>query len=265
MTNRTIYYLGDYLSFHHLAAIAFFGEDHIFHPEPSFDAIIEKVKMDELAFAVIAAENTVAGDIPGNYQRICSSGLSVVGTVTIPVQLHLAAKTDLELNAIHAVYTHAMAILETNNFFSRVPHIQLMQTHSTSTAIKMVAESSETGIAAIGNKAAIQFYGLQIIAENIDNHAENFTRFLILSNKSTDTQTTNLPVIASICMRPLNNLSSQFEHFIGAMRLCREIADGRYYIETAEMLPEQLFNLLSKIDSDLGTIKVLGIYPLLPE
>jgi len=260
LVNKNIFFLGDKLSFHHLAAISYFGADNIFSSAPSFDAIIEKIKLTKDAFGIIAVHNTIAGDVPDNYERICKSGLNIHSSIKTPVQLHLAARTDLQLSEIYMVYSHEMAILQTSDFFLKAPHIQFTRTASTASAIKLVSESSETGIAAIGNKAAIQFYGLQVIAENIDNLAENFTRFLILSNISTETQTTNLPVIASIHLQKVDGWDGAFSGLSTAKALKKELSDGSFYFETIKILPEQLFNLLAKINQNGIKARVLGIY-----
>lgn len=260
MTSKKIFFLGDKFSFHHIAALSYFGHENTFLNEATFDEIIEKIKQTENSFGIIAVENTLAGEVEGNYEKICNSGLNIHGNITIPVELNLAAKSDMPLSLIKMVYSHEMAFKETSNFFNETPHILFNYTSSTASAVKFIAESSESGIAAIGNKAAIEYYGLHMIAEKIDNHSENYTRFIILSNQMSATDTTNSPLSASILLQTEANLTGILNEFSATLTTKKQLNNGCFYIESNKMLPKQLFNLLRKICQNDAGARVLGIY-----
>lgn len=260
LNQQRIYFLGEPFSFHYLAAQAFFGGDNQFVSAASFDAIIEQTRLNENSFGVMAVENTLAGDVPGNFIRIANSGLTICGSITLPVELFLAAKENISLDQLTTVYSHEMAIKETSTFFSQYPHIQFTATPSTSGAVKLVAEHNNKNIAAIGNKAAILFYHLQIIASKIDNHASNFTRFLILSKKSLAPLTTFPAKIASLILQPyeMEDFTAQFG--ADAIHLIRHTDAQNVYIETKELLPEQIINIALKYGYNTADSRVLGIY-----
>ena len=260
MSQQHIYFLGEPFSFHHLAAKAFFGGDNHFVSAASFDAIIEQTRLEENCFGVMAVENTLAGDVQGNFNRIAKSGLNICGSITLPVELFLAAKENIGLDQIATVYSHEMAIKETTTFFSKYPHLQFIATPSTSGAVKLVAEDSSRNIAAIGNKWAILHYQLQIIAENIDNHASNFTRFLILSKNYFQQHTTFPSQKASLILQPfeIEDFSNQFG--ADSITLIRQLDAQNVYIETKELLPEQIINIALKYGYNTADSRVLGIY-----
>ncbi len=260
MNQQRIYFLGEPFSFHYLAAQAFFGGDNQFVSAASFDAIIEQTRLEENSFGVMAVENTLAGDVPGNFIRIANSGLNICGAITIPVELFLAAKGNIPLEQLTTVYSHEMAIKETTTFFSQYPNIQFIATPSTSGAVKLVAEHDDKNIAAIGNKAAISFYHLQIIATKIDNHASNFTRFLILSKKKSTSQTTFEGKIASLILQPFEMADFTAQFGADVIHLIRHTEDQNVYIETKELLPEQIINIALKYGYNTADSRVLGIY-----
>lgn len=261
MSGKHIFYLGDLYSFHHIAATAFFGNENTFIGLSSFDEIIQTTLADKNNYAVLAVENTLAGDVPMNFERITGSGLEIIGEINVPVQLCLAAKNVLQLSEIKEVYSHQMAIKESTAFFANYLSIQFILTPSTATAVKMVAASEKNDIAAIGNKSAINYYHLQIIADKIDDHASNLTRFLILSKNKIETDTTFSPKKASLLLQPklggaLVNIENNPQ-----FTLHRNLETGNVYIETVDLTPEQLFNLKVKFEQDGHSVKVLGAYP----
>ncbi|MBK8343646.1 MAG: hypothetical protein IPL12_10255 [Bacteroidetes bacterium] len=127
MNQQRIYFLGEPFSFHYLAAQAFFGGDNQFVSAASFDAIIEQTRLNENSFGVMAVENTLAGDVPGNFIRIANSGLTICGSITLPVELFLAAKENISLDQLTTVYSHEMAIKETSTFFHNIRIFNLPQ------------------------------------------------------------------------------------------------------------------------------------------
>jgi prephenate dehydratase len=262
LSSKTIYFLGDLFSFHHLAGVDFFGGDNQFIAASTFDDIISNTQSQAGNFAVVAVENSLAGDVPGNFQRISLSGLTIIGEITAPVELHLAAKSPIQIGDLKTVYSHQMAIKESKRFFEQYPDIEFVNTPSTASAVKLVATSVKQNIAAIGNKSAIAYYHLQVIAENIDNHAENFTRFLILSNNKAIDNTTFLDGKASFLLQPGKTGLPEGLNVHPNISLLRHLENGNVYIETVFLTSQQIINMLSNFEQNGLTVSVLGVYPV---
>jgi prephenate dehydratase len=262
LSKNVVYFLGEQFSFHHLAARSYFGADQTYISCPSFNAIVDACNGQDTHFGIIAVENTLAGDVPGNFETICNSGLTICGEIILPIQLQLAAKQQLAIDDIKAIYSHTMAIRETTTFFEAYPEIEFIETPSTSGAVKLVATSLKQNIAAIGNKTAINHYNLQIIAENIDNHASNFTRFLILSKKKGEIDTTFLTFKASLHLQPSALDLFKVSAGLPEIALLRHLKTGNVYIETGELLPQQLINIADFEQQNPAISSILGIYPL---
>ena len=108
----------------------------------------------------------------------------------------LAAK----LAGIRKVMSHPVAIAQSSQFLKKyLPHAELEHVSSTAEGVRLVKTSGDAGIAAIGTVLAARRYGLQVLAEDIQDHKNNFTRFILVGKqpiqiKSTDTYKTSLQV-----------------------------------------------------------------------
>lgn len=182
---KTVAYLGEPYSFHYLAAEEFFGSEVKLIPQKSFDLIVDAVKKEDVNFGIIAADNSLAGNIADNnitnLQRICEQEFIICAETYFHVNLHLAAVKHVPISAITTVISHPVAIRESSNFLNKNPHIQTQEINSTAGGIKKVADMRLDYAAAIGNRKAIEQYGLVILQEDIDNHPDNFTRFFIIT------------------------------------------------------------------------------------
>lgn len=248
--------LGEPYSFHHVAAMQYWDRDQQFQFHHDFDALIASVRNNVADFGLIAVENTIAGDVPGNYARVADSGLFIHGEIYLHLDMHLAAKHAVPLEQIHTVISHPMALKETAPFFLSYPAIQKIPADSTSSAAKFVSEQADPGFAAVANTAAIRFFNLQIISKNIDNLPNNVTRFLILCKIDNRSNATSGKLKASMLLQG---------HIQGALSQClhlqRTVNQGLVYAECHETDPALIEQNLHKVQSHGVDIQLLGVYP----
>ena len=260
-----IAFLGDQFSYHHLAGIAFFGADHDFIGTETFGSIINNVVSGDCNFGIIAVENTLAGDVPGNFELLVNSSLEIYGEITLKIALQFAALPGARITDIKTVYSHKMAIRETTAYFSSYPQFLFIETASTSSAVKFVAEQNSNNNAAIGSSTAIKHYHLEVLASGIDNSTDNRTRFLIICNKSPNYRTTNFEVKASLMLQTpeqgfdVNTLEEILQ--MHRIRFRRPLNNGNVYIETELTNKFQINNMLQEMEGKGVQTRVLGIYP----
>ncbi len=259
-----IIFLGEQFSYHHLAAMAFWGKENDFISAPNFDTIVDKVVSGDVEYGIIAVENSLAGDVPGNFELLCKNPIEICGEITLKIELQLAAQPGTKLNQIQTVYSHKMAIRETSRFFSQYPGINFVETPSTSAAMKFVAEQKSPFLAAIGSITALHFYSLENLASEIANSRDNRTRFLVLHHKSPSGLTTKFGGKASLFLQSdkEENLNLEInELFSGCeISLIRTLKEGNVYIEILFTNNFQLDNTVREIrESGIG-IRVLGVY-----
>lgn len=247
--------LGEPYSFHHVAAMQYASPDIHCHFHAGFDEVLQDLAAGTADRAIIAVENSIAGDVPGNYARVLRSGAHISGEIFLHLDMHLAGKHIVPVEQLHTVISHPMALKETAVYFRAYPHIRLMPATSTSAAARMVTEQNNPGVAAVANLAAIRFFNLQLIAKNIDKLPNNVTRFLILSNEATPLHATHDTVKASFSLMP----GSAYPE--GPLGMTRLLDTGEVYLE----LPVDAAGTVStRVQAILGTIagaQLLGMYP----
>jgi prephenate dehydratase len=112
--------------------------------------------------------------------------MKVIGEIYLKIKQNLVALPGQKIEDIKEVYSHPMAILQCQVFFDDYPAIRLIDSIDTALSAKKISEQKLMGIAAIASDLAAEKYQLEIIAEGIETHKKNYTRFLILEDKNGD-------------------------------------------------------------------------------
>lgn len=168
-------------SFHQVAARSFFGKQVEILPCATFtDLIREASDKKRTRGGVMAIENSIAGSIMPNYNLLQKSNLFVVGEVYLQIDQHLMVNPGVKLTDIKEVHSHPMALQQCLGFLNKHPW-KLIETEDTALSAKQVHQRKSKHIAAIAGKLAAELFGLKLIAPNIHDVKNNYTRFLILS------------------------------------------------------------------------------------
>ena len=185
-------------SFHDLAAKRYFGSPG-FHAEPqrtaepqsielleclTFKDVFAAVQSGEADYGMTAIENTIAGSIAGNYRLLEQHSLSIVGEVYLRIQHCLVALPGQKEEEITHVLGHPVAIPQCERFFQDRPWMRVEESTDTASAAKLIAEEGLKGTAAIAGFAAAEMYGLEVLAERIEDQTHNTTRFLAIARES---------------------------------------------------------------------------------
>lgn len=160
----------------------------------AYDSIIEVIEAYEQSccdFALIPIENSTEGSVTMSIDKLFhDSKADVVAEFTLPISQNLlghASKQPLEL-----IYSHPQALAQTRNYLrAHYPYAQVQVMPSTSAAAEVVQQHPERPIAAVANYQAAEMFDLEILAENIQDSAQNTTRFWLLGK---DKQRFDLPV-----------------------------------------------------------------------
>ena len=180
----TVVYAGEPGAFAEDAVIAAFGDVER-AAVGSFRAVFESVAGGAAAGAgVVPIENVVNGTVRENYDLLLEHDLEIVGEVVVPVRLCLATLSGQSLADIERVYSHIQALGQAEAFLRTRPW-QLLTTYNTAGAGKSIVERDERGAAAVLSPRAAALFGLEILAEEIQDIADNRTRFLVLARPGT--------------------------------------------------------------------------------
>jgi prephenate dehydratase len=145
----------------------------------SFEDALDAVKDGRAAQAIIPIENSQHGRVADIHFLLPESGLHIVGEYFMPIHHALMATGN---GPFEAAYSHPQALGQSRRFL-RARGIVPLSYVDTAGAAAYVAERGDPAIAAIAPAIAAELYGLRIIAHNIEDSADNMTRFVILARE----------------------------------------------------------------------------------
>ncbi|MBO3754132.1 MAG: prephenate dehydratase [Candidatus Brockarchaeota archaeon] len=176
-------YLGPRGSFTMEAAEKYFsGKPYALQPYPTIRSVFKSVEEAEADYGVTPVENSLEGPVSETLDCLASSGLSIVGEEVLKIAFHLSSR-ERRLEDVRIVFSNPHALAQVRMFLDRVmPEARIREVSSTSKAALMAAKTR--GGAAVCSEAAAREYGLRILARNIQDERENYTRFLVLSREA---------------------------------------------------------------------------------
>ncbi|MEQ8581926.1 MAG: prephenate dehydratase [Marinoscillum sp.] len=175
-----IAYLGPEGSFTHQAAESRYGAMSDYIPLDSITSVFESVKTSRARFGVVPIENNQEGTVQETIDLLAMHKLSIAAEIVLPIHFAFASKEE-NLENIKTVYSRDIAFRQCKNFLNdyfKHP-VKLVPVSSTSRACQIAGE--EDGAAAICAPIAARQYTLPILYSNIQDSADNQTRFLIIS------------------------------------------------------------------------------------
>jgi prephenate dehydratase len=153
----------------------------------SFEDALEAVKEGRSARAIIPIENSQHGRVADIHFLLPESGLSIVGEYFMPIHHAVMAlpKADGTCGPFSAAYSHPQALGQSRHYL-RERGIVPMSYVDTAGAAAYVREMGDPSACAIAPKLAAELYGLKVVEENVEDAADNTTRFVVLSREPLD-------------------------------------------------------------------------------
>jgi prephenate dehydratase len=150
-----------------------------------------RVTSGEADFGVVPVENSQAGSVNESYELLQRSSLvRITGEVVIRVDHALLAPPGARLEGIRRAYSHWQALAQCEEFLT-THHIDPVPVHDTAGGARLVAERAATDEAAIASVEAGTRLGLTVLAEHIQTHPDNFTKFAVIGTRDAELGTPN--------------------------------------------------------------------------
>ncbi len=181
MAKVIVAFQGERGSFSEEAAYKLLGNRIRILPCETFTATFQSVAHGKAQACLVPIENTLAGSVYENYDLLQSNALHIVGEVSLRIVHNLIALPGTSRKDVRQVYSHPVALAQCGQFFARHPQIERIPFYDTAGAVKMLAERRIRGAAAIASRIAADVYRARILVRHLEDHHENFTRFLLLS------------------------------------------------------------------------------------
>ncbi|MBI5970796.1 MAG: prephenate dehydratase [Deltaproteobacteria bacterium] len=176
-----IAFLGPVATFTHQACLQHFGSSGDLLPKKEIEDVFDDVEKGRADFGVVPIENTIEGVVNHTLDMLATSSLKICAEVMLEVSLALMNKSG-KMQDIKKVCSRPHALAESKNWLkNNLPRAALIDVSSTALGAQMASVDAET--AAIASLAAAPLYGLRIIEKNIQDSANNITRFLVISKR----------------------------------------------------------------------------------
>jgi chorismate mutase / prephenate dehydratase len=145
---------------------------------PSFAAVVEAAAGLEVAFGVLPIESSLSGPVNETHDLLYDSSLSITGETILPIRHCLVGLAGARLQEIRVVRSHPAALDQCRRLLAAMPWATAVAAATTADAAHQVAEDNEPSEAAIASERAAAMYGLTVIAGDVGDHPEAYTRFV---------------------------------------------------------------------------------------
>ena len=179
-------------SFHHLAALRWFGEDIEILPCTTFLGVFQALQDGTADRGICAVENSLYGSINEVYDLLLAFKYPIVGELPEHIHQQLIVIPGADISHISRVYSHPVALDQCKGFLAEhLPAAEKIEYHDTAEAVALIRELANPTYAAIAGHAAATHHGMQVLQENIEDERTNFTRFLILDPRAEKVENAN--------------------------------------------------------------------------
>lgn len=151
-------------------------------PCPTFEDAFNAVETGKADLAMIPIENTIAGRVADIHHLLPESRLHIVGEYFLPIHFDLMVLPGVRMDEIRSVHSHIHALGQCRKFIRR-HRWKPMVAGDTAGAARLVSQEGERSWAALAPRLASKLYGLDILAENVEDADDNITRFVVLSKE----------------------------------------------------------------------------------
>jgi len=271
LPSSRIAFQGERGAFSEEAAVKLLGEDIQLVPRPTFETLYSSIQ-DGLADYILAPiENSLAGSVHRSYDLLISSGLHIQAEVVIPIAHNLIGLPGAVFARITQVSSHPVALAQCERFFTSHPSIKRVTADDTAGSVQEVLRAGDPTKAAIASRRAAAVYGGAILREHLEDHPENYTRFLLLAPSSEVSEDADkLSLVLHLAHKP-GSLCRVLDAFarrnLNLLKIESRPIPGTpwsysFYLDLQASLKDP--NTLAALD-ELGrftdSVKVLGCYP----
>jgi prephenate dehydratase len=262
---------GGQASFHHLATQQHFSKNSIAIAEcQTFRQVCDVLQKGKADLAVMAIENILVGSILPNYSLLEEYSFNIIGETFLYIQQHLMALPGQKLEEIKIVRSHPMALLQCSDFLEANPNLKILEAFDTADSAKEIREDNRKHIGAIASREAARKYNLQILAEDIENIKQNYTRFLILSTenngKNQDADKASISFHLNHHVGALADVLAIFKRnginltLIQSVPIPGKIQEYAFHCDLEWENPDAFKETLDEVKSLSEELHVLGIY-----
>ena len=265
---------GEEGAFSEAAAVQLLGEDIVTVPRPTFDSTFRAIPERAAEALLVPVENSLAGSVVRVYDLLLDSNLTITAETILPIEMNLIACPGASIADIRSISSHPMALAQCERFFSQHPSIKRLPAEDTAGSVRETMARGDKTHAAIAGKYAADRYRGVIIAEKIQDNAENYTRFVLLqparqAENANSSQARKMSIAMRLAHRP-GSLLSSLEPFarngVNLLKIESRPIHGRpweyqFFVDVEADTVARLEQALMELRAAAHEVRVLGLYP----
>ena len=236
----------------------------------NFNGVFAALESGLCQYGVIPVENSTAGSVNQIYDLMMKYNFYIVKSVKLKVDHSLLTKEGTAMEDIKEIYSHEQAVLQCDDYLKKFPHAKVILCDTTAAAAKMVAESDRHDIAALASYECGQLYGLQCLEEDVQDHGNNFTRFICISKNLEiypGADKASLKIEVSHKPGSLYNVLARFNSLginifkLESRPIPKRDFDYMFYFDIdANVYSEEFIRLMNQLEELTHDYKYLGSY-----
>ena len=243
-------------------------------PCAQLEEVFNAVKDGTVRYGVVPVENTLAGSIHKCYDLLFQHDVKIVAETVCRIEFNLIAPPGVKLEQLQKALSHPVALAQCEKFFRGHPQIQAVSVYDTAGAVEMVLKSGARDSAAIATRRAAEVYGGVVLLPAIQDHAENYTRFLLIApvaavydrQQSSDLKTTLAFRVANRPAALYNSLRPFAERGVDLSKLESRPVPGApfeylFYLDLVGPADDKaLADAIQELSHQSLSVRVLGTY-----
>lgn len=261
---------GERGAFSEEAAIELLGESCKPVSRATFESLFTAIDENDADYVLAPLENSLIGSVDRCYDLLLESSLNIVAEIVWPISHFLIGFQGASLETIETVESHPVALAQCEGFFAANPILNRDVTDDTAGSVRRVVESGDTRRAAIAGRRAANIYGGIILQEHLEDHKENYTRFVLLGrNREASARGDRISLVVRLANRSgaLHDALRPFvRRGIDLLRIESRPMKGRpwqyyFYLDLrAPANPGELQSALEDLSESADGVRYLGRY-----
>ncbi len=245
-------------------------------PCATFEDAFAAVQEGKAALGMIPIENSIAGRVADIHHLLPTSGLHIIGEHFLPIHFQLMAIPGASLSTIKDVYSHVHALGQCRKIIRKLG-LRGHVAGDTAGSARQVSEWQDPTKASLAPRLAAPIYGLQILAEDVEDEAHNTTRFVVLSKKPKVAARDGSPLVTSFVFRVRNVPAALYKGLggfatngVNMTKLESYMVEGQFtatqFYAEVDGHPEDpgLKNALEELAFFSKELRIIGVYPAHP-
>ena len=275
MTGRKIAYQGEPGANSHIACNDVFPNS-IPLPCASFEDAFAAILEGTADLGMIPIENSIAGRVADIHHFLPTSGLHIIGEYFLPIHFQLLGLKGTKIEDLRSVYSHVHALGQCRKII-RAHGLKPVITGDTAGSAREVAEWNDPSRASLATRLAADIYGLDILAEDVEDEDHNTTRFVILSKDPQWTERGSGPTVTSFVFRVRNVPAALYKALggfatngVNMTKLESYMVEGEFtatqFLADVDGHPDDpaLSRALEELMFFCKEMRILGVYPAHP-